>query len=64
MQSLVSLMQQLKQSGAQSSSVNLHKVIADNIFNDLRSHGMREKDIIAVSSELIAKLTTELQASK
>lgn len=61
MQSLLSVYQQIQQSRHMASSVSVHKTLAENIFKDLQSCGLKEKDIIAVSSELIAHLTSEIQ---
>lgn len=62
MHSLINTIQSLQQSNAQTSSVNATKVIADTIFRDLRSHGLRDKDIVAISSELLNRLTLDIQA--
>lgn len=62
MHSLMNTINSLKQSGAQSSSVNMTKVIAENIFRDLRSHGLRDKDIVAVSSEILNRLTLDIRS--
>ncbi|MCA2961450.1 MAG: hypothetical protein IOD12_14460 [Silvanigrellales bacterium] len=62
MHSLINTIQSLQQSNAQTSSVNATKVIAETIFRDLRSHGLRDKDIVAISSELLNRLTLDIQA--
>ena len=62
MHSLINTMNSLKQSSAQGTSVNVTKALAENIFKDLRSHGLRDKDIVAVSSELLNRLTLEIRS--
>jgi len=62
MHSLINTIQSLQQSNAQVSSVNTTKAIAENIFRDLRNCGLRDKDIVAVSSELLNRLTLDIQA--
>jgi hypothetical protein len=62
MHSLINTIQSLQQSNAQTSSVNTTKVLAETIFRDLRSCGLRDKDIVAVSSELLNRLTLDIQA--
>ena len=50
---------------AQSQSqgtVEMTKMIAENIFRDLKSYGLQDKDIVAVSSELLSKLTSDIRA--
>ena len=42
-------------------SVDMTKLIAENIFRDLRSYGLQDKDIVAVSSELLNHLTLEIR---
>ena len=62
MHSLINTIQSLQQSNAQMSSVNSTKVIAETIFRDLKTSGLRDKDIVAVSSELLNRLTLDIQA--
>lgn len=38
------------------------KVIAENIFKDLRAYGLGDKDIVAVSSEILNRLTDDLKS--
>lgn len=45
----------------QSASIDMTKMIAENIFRDLRSYGLDDKDIVAVSSELINHLTSDIR---
>ncbi len=40
---------------------DMPKMIAENIFRDLRSYGLQDKDIVAVSSELLGRLTSEIK---
>ena len=63
MHSLVNTLQSLQQqpnqaAGAPSSS----KAIAESIFKELRSFGLKDKDIVVVSSELLSRLTLDIQA--
>lgn len=62
MKSLIHIIASVKQSGAEAVAANLPSVIADNIFKELRSSGLRDKDIVAVSSELIGRLRDDLEA--
>lgn len=61
-------MQALQQSfspdaeGFPQDSVDMTKMIAENIFKDLKSYGLQDKDIVAVSSELLNKLTLDIRA--
>lgn len=61
MQSLVHVIAGLRETSAQPSSANLSKAIADNIFQELKQSGLKDKDIVAVSSELLGMLTSEIQ---
>jgi hypothetical protein len=62
MHSLINTIQSLQQSNAQMSSANTMKVIAETIFEDLKTSGLRDKDIVAVSSEILNRLTLDIQA--
>lgn len=62
MHSLINTIQSLKQSSTQASSANTNKVLAETIFKDLRSYGLRDKDIVAISSELLNRLTLEIRS--
>lgn len=62
MHSLINTLQSLQQTNAQMSSVNTTKALAETIFRDLRSYGLRDKDIVALSSELLNRLTLDIQA--
>ena len=48
--------------GFQQDSVDMTKMIAENIFKDLKSYGLQDKDIVAVSSELLNKLTLDIRS--
>lgn len=61
MHSLINTINLLKQAENQATSGQMTKMIAENIFRDLRSYGLRDKDIVAVSSELLGKLTSDIQ---
>ena len=37
------------------------QLIAENIFNELKSSGLSYKDILTVSSEILGKLTLDLK---
>ena len=37
------------------------KSIADDIFNNLKSNGLADKDIVAVSSEILSRLTEDIK---
>ena len=38
------------------------KAIAENIFKDLRAYGLADKDIVAISSEILNRLTDDLKS--
>lgn len=40
---------------------DMPKLIAENIFRDLKSYGLQDKDIVAVSSELLSRLSTDIR---
>lgn len=40
---------------------DMPKLIAENIFRDLKSYGLQDKDIVAVSSELLSHLSTDIR---
>lgn len=62
MHSLMNTINALKQTNAQSvGTVPSHTDIAASIFRDLRSWGLRDKDIVAVSSELLNHLTADIR---
>jgi hypothetical protein len=48
------------ESGALESS-DMPKMIAENIFRDLKSYGLDDKDIVAVSSELLSRLSSDIR---
>lgn len=41
--------------------VSTPKSIAEGIFEELRANGLRDKDIIAVSSQILSLLTEEIK---
>lgn len=61
MMSIVQIINQFKQSDLSATSESLSKTIADNIFDNLKSSGLRDKDIVAISTELLGRLTSDLQ---
>ncbi|NBW81935.1 hypothetical protein EBR21_09290 [bacterium] len=38
-----------------------NKTLAENLFRDLRRQGLKDKDIVSLSSELIAQLTNDIK---
>ena len=49
-------------SAAQPSiEVGSHRSIAETIFRDLKSYGLCDKDIVAVSSEILNHLTVDIR---
>ncbi|MFZ9519470.1 MAG: hypothetical protein ACO3A4_03240 [Silvanigrellaceae bacterium] len=45
----------------QASQPINNKSLAESIFRDLRRHGLKDKDIVSLSSELIAQLTNDIK---
>lgn len=62
MHSLINTINTLRQSNSQGSSAHVTKLLAENIFRDLRAYGLRDKDIVAVSSEILNRLTLEIRS--
>lgn len=63
MHPLMSTLNALQQSKNQTAStIPNHREIAESIFRDLRAWGLRDKDIVAVSSELLNRLTSDIRA--
>ncbi|KAB8030749.1 hypothetical protein [Fluviispira multicolorata] len=62
MHTLLNTIKNLNQSSNLGSSANTTKSIAESIFKDLRSYGLADKDIVAISSELLNKLTDDLKS--
>ena len=48
--------------GVSEGGLEMTKMIAENIFRDLKSYGLEDKDIVAVSSELLSKLTLDIRS--
>ena len=36
------------------------RLLAEHIFNDLRSQGLKDKDIVKISSELLSQLSKDI----
>lgn len=62
MHSILNTIHSLQQSNNQASSAHTTKILAENIFKDLKSYGLRDKDIVAVSSEILNRLTNDIRA--
>ena len=62
MHTLLNTIKNISQSPNYNSSANMTKVIAENIFKDLRAYGLADKDIVAISSEILNKLTDDLKS--
>ncbi|MBM3382571.1 MAG: hypothetical protein FJY29_09050 [Betaproteobacteria bacterium] len=58
MDTLTNTLNAIRQQGAQPLN---NKVLADCLFRDLRQHGLKDKDIVSLSSELIAQLTNDIK---
>ncbi|WP_186646600.1 hypothetical protein [Fluviispira vulneris] len=61
MHTLLNTIKNMNQSSNLGTSANMTKLIAESIFKDLKSHGFADKDIVAVSSEILNKLTDDLR---
>jgi hypothetical protein len=46
------------------SQWNTAKSIAENIFSELKNKGLKDKDIVSVSSELLSRLTADIQTRR
>jgi hypothetical protein len=44
-----------------TASVATNKQRAEFIFTELRSQGLKDRDIVSISSELLSRLTSEIQ---
>ena len=62
MHTLLNTIKNIRQSPNYNSSANMTKVIAENIFKDLRAYGLADKDIVAISSEILNRLTDDLKS--
>lgn len=62
MHTLLNSIKSTNQSPNLNSSANNTKTIAENIFKDLKAYGMSDKDIVAISSEILNKLTHDLRS--
>jgi len=61
METLVNTLNAIRQQAAQSTQPLNNKVLAENLFRDLRLQGLKDKDIVSLSSELIAQLTNDIK---
>ena len=41
-----------------------YRHVANSVFEDLKASGLKDKDILAVSSEILSMLATDIQARK
>lgn len=62
MQNLIQILSKARETSAAPSAPNLPKTVAESLFRELRSSGFNDKDIVALSSELIGQLTGEILA--
>jgi hypothetical protein len=61
MDTLTNTLNAIRQQSAQGAQPLNNKVLADCLFRDLRQHGLKDKDIVSLSSELIAQLTNDIK---
>ncbi|MEY4065549.1 MAG: hypothetical protein RIR26_1757 [Pseudomonadota bacterium] len=61
METLVNTLNAIRQQALQSTQPLNNKVLADCLFKDLRQQGLKDKDIVNLSSELIAQLTNDIK---
>lgn len=62
MDTLAHTLNAIKQQASQSTQPLSNKVLADCLFRDLKLHGLKDKDIVNISSELIAQLTNDIKS--
>ena len=62
MHTLLNTIKNISQSPNYNSSASMTKVIAESIFKDLKASGLADKDIVAISSEILNKLTDDLKS--
>jgi len=61
METLAHTLNAIRQQAAQSTQPINNKVLAENLFRDLKLQGLKDKDIVNLSSELIAQLTNDIK---
>jgi outer membrane murein-binding lipoprotein Lpp len=61
MDSMANTLNAIRQQANQSTQPINNKVLADCLFRDLRLQGLKDKDIVSLSSELIAQLTNDIK---
>jgi aconitase A len=61
METLTNTLNAIRQQATQSTQPINNKVLAENLFRDLRLQGLKDKDIVNLSSELIAQLTNDIK---
>jgi aconitase A len=61
METLTNTLNAIRQQANQSTQPLNNKVLAENLFRDLRLQGLKDKDIVNLSSELIAQLTNDIK---
>ena len=61
MDSMANTLNAIRQQANQSTQPINNKLLADCLFRDLRQQGLKDKDIVSLSSELIAQLTNDIK---
>jgi hypothetical protein len=61
METLVNTLNAIRQQALQGTQPVNNKLLADCLFKDLRQQGLKDKDIVNLSSELIAQLTNDIK---
>lgn len=61
MHSLADTIDNIKKSKQMAPKTGIAKLIAEDIFRELRIGGFSDKDILMVSSEILGRLTDELK---
>ncbi len=61
METLAHTLNAIRQQAAQSTQPINNKILAENLFRDLKQQGLKDKDIVNLSSELIAQLTNDIK---
>ena len=61
MDTLVNTLNAIRHQASQSNQPVNNKVLADCLFRDLKQQGLKDKDIVSLSSELIAQLTNDIK---
>ncbi|NBO39183.1 hypothetical protein EBU99_11435 [bacterium] len=61
METLMNTVNAIRQQASQNAQPLNNKVLADCLFRDLKQQGLKDKDIVSLSSELIAQLTNDIK---